>query len=174
MASEQMRTLKALRMAIQMEIDGKEYYLKISQQASSKMGENLLRSLSKAEDSHRQKFIDIYGATRDKNKWPNITLKPTAKNMSTVFSKATKKTAGTETLPEEADAVIIAMKMENQTVDFYTKQAAKAQGETEKRFYDTITSEEREHHKVLQDYFEFLKDPTGFFVRTEHHSLDGG
>lgn len=174
MATEQAKTLKALRIAVKMEIDGKEYYLKTSQTSSSTMGEKLLRSLSKAEDAHRQKFIDIYEAIRDKKAWPRTNLKSSAKSLQTIFAKATKRTASARTLEGELDAVKLAMKMENKTLDFYTSQAAKATGETEKSFYKTIAAEEREHHMVLQNYYEFLKDPAGWFVKTEHPSLDGG
>jgi len=82
--------------------------------------------------------------------------------------------AGTKPLGAELDAVKVAMKMENKTLDFYTKQAAKATGDTEKSFYKAIAAEEREHHMVLENYYEFLKDPAGYFVKTEHPSLDGG
>ena len=174
MVTEQDKTLKALRTAVQMEIDGKEYYLKTSQTSSSKMGEKLLRSMSKAEDAHRQKFIDIYEAIRDKKAWPKTNLKPAARSLKTIFATATKRTANTKTLDGELDAVKIAMKMENKTLDFYTSQAAKATGETEKSFYMTIAAEEREHHMVLENYYEFLKDPAGYFNKTEHPSLDGG
>ena len=176
MITEQEKTLKALRIAVQMEIDGKEYYLKTSQTSGSKMGEKLLHSLSKAEDAHRQKFIDMYEAVRDKKAWPRTVLKPgTPKSLRTIFATATRKMASnTKPLAGELDAVQIAMKMENKTFDFYTSQAAKATGSTEKSFYQSIAAEEREHHTVLQNYYEFLKDPTGWFVKSEHPSLDGG
>src|SRR4030067_36082 len=137
MATEQAKTLQALRIAVKMEIDGKEYYLKTSQTASSKMGEKLLRSMSQAEDAHRKKFIDIYEAIRDKKAWPRTALKPAAhKNLNTIFATATRRmAAGTKPLGAELDAVKVAMKMENKTLDFYTKQAAKATGDTEKSFY---------------------------------------
>ena len=174
MATDQERTLKALRIAVKMEIDGKEYYLKTSQTSSSKMGEKLLRSMSKAEDAHRRKFIDIYEAIRDKKIWPRIDLKPdAAKSLKTIFATATKRTANTKPLKGELDAVQIAMKMENKTLDFYTSQAAKATSDTEKSFYKAIAAEEREHHMVLQNYYEFLKDPAGWFVKSEHTSMDG-
>ena len=176
MATEQAKTLQALRIAVKMEIDGKEYYLKTSQTASSKMGEKLLRSMSQAEDAHRKKFIDIYEAIRDKKAWPRTALKPAAhKNLNTIFATATRRiAAGTKPLGAELDAVKVAMKMENKTLDFYTKQAAKATGDTEKSFYKAIAAEEREHHMVLENYYEFLKDPAGYFIKTEHPSLDGG
>jgi rubrerythrin len=78
MATDQKKTLEALRMAVQMEIDGKEYYLKCSQATSNKMGAKLLRNLSKAEDVHRETFIKIYESIRDKNAWPKATLKANA------------------------------------------------------------------------------------------------
>ena len=174
MATEQKKTLDALRVAVKMEIDGKEYYLKTSQTSSSKMGAKLLRSMSEAEDAHRQKFIDIYSAIRDKKTWPKTALKPPAhKNLKTIFAAATSRTAHTKPLSDELDAVKIAMKMENKTLDFYLSQATKATSDTEKSFYKAIAAEEREHHMVLENYYDFLKDPAGWFVKSEHTSLDG-
>jgi hypothetical protein len=37
-----------------------------------------------------------------------------------------------------------------------------------------VAAEEREHHLILLDYYEYLKDPAGWFVKKEHPSLDGG
>jgi rubrerythrin len=176
MATDQQKTLEGLRMAVQMEIDGKEYYLKTSQNTSNKMGAKLLHSLSKAEDVHREKFIKIYESIRDKNAWPKTTLRANAgKTLHTVFSAATQRMADkTKPLAEELDAVQTAMKMENKTLDYYTKQAAKASSEIEKSFYKAIANEEREHHLILLSYYEFLSDPTGWFTKAEHHSIDGG
>ena len=44
----------------------------------------------------------------------------------------------------------------------------------EKEYYEAVAAQEREHHRVLADYQEFLKNPAGFFVKKEHPSLDGG
>ncbi|MBI2850606.1 MAG: ferritin family protein [Chloroflexi bacterium] len=176
MATDQQKTLEALRIAVQMEIDGKEFYLRSSQNTSNKMGEKLLRSLSKAEDVHRQKFIQIYESIRDKNAWPKTTLRASAgKGLKTVFATATKRMASS-TKPQagEIDAVQTAMKMENKTFDFYKERESKAAGETERSFFRTIAAEEREHHLALLNYYEFLADPTGWFIKSEHHSIDGG
>lgn len=176
MATEQEKTLKALRTAVQMEIDGKEYYIRTSQACTNKLGAKLLRSLSQAEDAHRQKFIDLYGVIRDKKSWPRTDLKPGAgKSLENVFSTATRKMAdATKPLASELDALQTAMKMENKTVDFYGSQLARATSDTEKGFYKAIIAEEREHHMVLQSYYEFLQDPSGWFLRSERQSVDGG
>ena len=62
MVSERDKTLEGLRIAVQMEIDGKEFYLKASRASSNDMGRKLLESLSIEEDGHRQKFEKIYQA----------------------------------------------------------------------------------------------------------------
>ena len=64
MVTEQDKTLEALQIAIQMEIDGKEYYLKASQESSNELGKKLLQSLAAEEDIHRQKFEEIFNAIR--------------------------------------------------------------------------------------------------------------
>ena len=52
-SSEQDRTTKALQAAIQIEIDGKAYYLKASQQSGNELGKKLLKTLEAEEDTHR-------------------------------------------------------------------------------------------------------------------------
>ncbi|MCK5576747.1 MAG: hypothetical protein KAI14_00375, partial [Dehalococcoidales bacterium] len=55
MANKSGRIIQALKIAIQMEIDGKAYYLKASQESSNELGKKLLESLATEEDTHRQK-----------------------------------------------------------------------------------------------------------------------
>ena len=176
MVTEQDKTLKALQIAIQMEIDGKEYYLKASQESSSELGKKLLAALAAEEDIHRQKFGLIYDALRNTRKWPEAEFQPdSGKGLRTIFAKATKEMGSNIKAPAtELDAVKTAMDMENKTYDFYKNQGENATYDAERDFYETLAAEEREHYLVLLDYYEYLKDPAGWFVKREHPSLDGG
>jgi len=176
MATEQNKTLKALQIAIQMEIDGKEYYLKASQESSNELGKKLLESLASEEDTHRQKFEEIYSAIRSKKAWPATDFQPDGgKRLRTIFTRATKEIGPSiKSLATELDTIQTAMDLENKTYDFYKSQGGNATYDTERGFYETLAAEEREHHLVLLDYYEYLKDPAGWFVRKEHPSLDGG
>jgi rubrerythrin len=64
--------------------------------------------------------------------------------------------------------------MENKTLDYYLAQASKAASPLEKQFYAAVAAQERVHHALLLDYFEFLEDPAQWFTMKEHQSLDGG
>ena len=176
MEGEQDKTLEGLKIAVQMEIDGKEYYLKASQKSSNELGKRLLASLASEEDVHRQEFERIYDAIRSKKAWPITDFQPDGgKRLRTIFAKATEEmVSNIKPLATELDAIQTAMDMENKTCDFYKSHGGNATYDAERDFYETLAAEEREHHLVLLDYYEYLRDPAGWFVSKEHPSLDGG
>jgi rubrerythrin len=173
---EQDRTIKALEKGIKMEIDGKEFYLKASASTGSELGKKLLQSLAAEEDIHRKEFEQIYENMRKKQGWPRTELHTDGgAALRTVFADAINSLKpGVKAIPEELDAVKTAMAMENETYDFYKEQAKTAAYDIEKSFYEALAGQESEHHRLLLDYYEFLKDPEAWFVQKEHHSLDGG
>ncbi len=175
MATEHDKTLETLQIAIQMELDGKEYYLKASLESSNELGKKLLQSLAAEEDIHRQKFGEIYNAIRNKKVWPITDFQPDGgKELRTLFARAIEEMSSTmRAATTELDAIQTAMEMENKTYDFYKSQGKNASYDAEKDFYGALAAQEREHHMVLLDYYEYLKDPAGWFVKKEHPSLDG-
>ena len=174
--SEQDRTLKALQTAIQMEIDGKEYYLKASQQSGNELGKKLLEKLAAEEDIHRQKFEEIYKAIRKEKDWPQTDFQPDGgRKLRTIFAQASGQMGSRAGAPDsELDTIKTAMDMENETHDFYKQQEQAATYAAEREFYQALAAQEKEHHLILLDYYEYLKDPAAWFVEKEHHSLDGG
>jgi len=176
MVSEQDRTLEALKYAIQMEIDGKEFYLKASRESGNDLGKELLQSLAAEEDIHRKKFEQIYEAIRNKKAWPEVDFQPDGgRGLRTIFATATEEmNSNAKTPATELDAVQKAMAMENKSYDFYESQNKKATHDAEREFYKALASQEKEHHLILLDYYEYLKDPAAWFVEKEHPSLDGG
>lgn len=159
-----------------MEIDGKEYYLKASQESSSELGKKLLASLAAEEDIHRQKFEEIYNTLRSKKAWPRTDFQPDqGKRLRTILAKAAQEISSNIKAPTtELDAIQTAMDMENKTYDFYRSQGRNATYDVERDYYRTLAAEERSHYLVLLDYREYLSDPAGWFVTQEHPSLDGG
>ncbi len=176
MVTEQGKTLEALQIAIQMEIDGKRSYLKASQKSSNELGKKLLQSLAAEEDIHRQKFEERYNAIRNKKTWPETNFQPDGgKRLRTILATA-KEEAGSHINAHatELDAVQTAVDMEGKTYDFYRSRGKKATYEAERDFYEALAAEEVEHRLVLLDYYEYLKDPAAWFVSKEHPSPDGG
>ena len=176
MAGEQDKTVEALQIALQMEINGKEYYLKASRESSNELGKKLLQSLAAEEDIHRQEFEEIYKAIRKQKAWPRVVLqRDRGKALRTILAGVIEEIGPDVKAPAfELDTIQIALDMENKTHDFYKSQGKKATYDAEREFYQSLAVEEREHHLILLDYYEYLKDPAGWFVQKEHPSLDGG
>jgi len=176
MAAEQDKIPEALKTAIQMEIDGKEFYLKASQASHNELGKKLLKSLAAEEDLHRQKFQEIYNTISAKKDWPSTGFRPDhGQGLRTIFARALEDMdANVKSIPTELDAIQTAMTLENKTYDFYKSQSEMATYDAERDFYEALAAQESEHHRILLDYYEFLKDPAAWFVQKEHPSLDGG
>lgn len=176
MEDEQAKTLEALQFAIQMEVDGKEYYQKASQGSANKLGKDLFQWLAAEEDKHRQKFEEIYRAIKNKKSWSEIDIQPTrGERLGTLFSKALETVdPNIKDVTTELYAIDKAMDMENKTHSFYKLQGEKAAYDAENKFFESLAAEERGHYLVLVDYREYLIDPAGWLRTIEHHSLDGG
>ena len=176
MEGERNKTLEAVQFAIQMEIDGKEYYQKASRESGNKVGKELFEWLAAEEDKHRQRFEDIYNAIKKQKAWPEVNIQPRkGEILNTLFSEA-MRVAGTQVkaASAELDAIAKAMDMETKTENFYKSQGGEAVYDAERKLYMSLAAEERGHYLALVDYREYLVDPAGWFRKAEHHSLDGG
>jgi len=176
MTTGQEKTTQALKYCIQMEIDGKEFYLKACKYSTSELGKKLLASLAQQEDFHRQKFEEIFAKIGKSNKWPAVIFQPDAgKVLKTIFAEATAHSATqAKAAKTELEAVEKAMQMEDKSYDLYNQRFEQAAKGAEKDFYEKIAGEERGHKLILLDYYEYMKDPGGWYVKAEHPSLDGG
>lgn len=176
MKEEQSQTLEAIKFAIQMEIDGKEYYRKVSRQSDNKVGGELFDWLAAEEDKHRRIFAGIYNAIRKQKAWPEVGIQPRkGPILDTVFSREMKAAVPTvKATNAELNSIAKAMEMENRTREFYNDRQQKAAYDAEKKLYLALAAEEEGHYLTLVDYREYLIDPAGYFRKAEHHSLDGG
>jgi rubrerythrin len=176
MEREQSGTIKAVQFAIQMEIDGKEYYQRASQKSDNRVGKEFFEWLAAEEDKHRQRFEAIYSSLKSGKAWPDVDIQPRRGDILNTFFSEAMRAAGPTVKPAstELDTIAKAMEMENKTEKFYSSQGKEATYDAEKKLYTSLAAEERGHYLTLVDYREYLIDPAGWFRKVEHHSLDGG
>jgi len=176
MDTEQKRVIDALHAAMALEDDGKQCYIDGAQRASNEVGRKLLASLAAEEAGHRRHLEEIYESIRAKKGWPKLRLEPETGERLRDLLVTTCERAGVNVGGGDGDfeAIQAAIEKEKQSYDFYTRHSRQATYPAEREFYREVASEEREHELVLLDYYEYLKDPAGFFTKLERHSLDGG
>jgi rubrerythrin len=176
MENEQARTLEVLRLAVQMEVDGKEFYQKASRKSNNKLAKELFHQLANEEDVHRKKFEEIYKALKRGRKWPDVEPQlEKGKKIKSLFSEATRTLGSKFKVAEsELEAIRTAMDMEVRSYNLYHSRSKETSLPVEKHFYETLAGEERGHHLALVGSYEYLSDPAGWFTQKEHWSLDGG
>ena len=175
MEIEQNKTLEALRIAIELEKDGRECYMQASQDSGNDVGRKIFGSMAHDEDLHRKKFEEIFNDMRQNKGWPLIDPHlDNSRKLHEIFDEAcTAAGVNVKAAGLEFDAINTAIQKEKTSYDFYKKQSHNATYDTERAFYEAVAAEEMQHELVLTDYLEYLTDPVDWFTRVEHHSLDG-
>jgi len=175
MEDKQARTTKVLELAVQMEVDGKEFYQKASRKSSNRLAKELFHQLANEEDVHRRRFEEVYKAIRKGKNWPDVEpASEKGRKLKSLFSEATKALGSKSKVAEsELEAIKTAMDMEIRSYNLYHSRSKETTLPAEKRFYETLAGEERGHHLALVGSYEYLSDPAGWFTQKEHWSLDG-
>jgi len=165
-----------LQDAIQMEVDGKEFYQQASRRSSNRLARELFQRLADEEDDHQKKFQQIYEALKEGQDWPDV--KPPSekgKRLKSIFAEATKELGSKIKVSQsELDTIKTAMDMENKTYDFYHSRSEQSTFPVEKQFYQALAADERGHYLALLDSYEYLTDPVGWFTVKERWTLEGG
>jgi rubrerythrin len=143
MPTEQEKVISALKFAIQMEIDGKVFYLKAGQESGNELGRKLLESLAKEEDYHRRKFEQIYGNISHSSAFAMVDFQPDGgRTLRTIFARELEKPASRiKVMKTEPDAIQRAMEMEDKSYDFYHARSEQAGPGPEKDFYEAVAAE---------------------------------
>lgn len=175
MNQEPEKSAQALQTALQMEIDGREFYHKSGVKSTSPLARKLFQYLAEIEDIHYQTIKEIYEMITSKKEWPEKeTVFEHEKSLRTVFKEAVKEMGkDTKGTSSEIEAITTAMKMEDQSYSFYRSRSEEPVSPTEKAFYQALTAEERGHYLTLVDSHDYLSDPQGWFAKSEHWGLDG-
>lgn len=172
MQEERQNTVDALRTAMRMEIEGKEFYTRASEAAGNEAGKKLFLQLAAEEDSHRVVFTRIFEEVTGNRGWPETELSLDGGSaLRSIFGHAIQDIQTMKTR-SELDAVVKARELESRTYDFYTSRSRLAGDSAEGRLYQRIAEQEQQHSLVLADYYEYLNNPAGWFVKKEHPSLD--
>ena len=168
--------MEPLEIAIQMEREGKEFYQAASEKSATGLGKALFSQLAVEEDHHAAIARRIHDALKKGEGHPEVELTfDQGRQLKSIFAQAQKEMeAGKHVAQTDTDAIETALSMEEKSRKYYEEQSSRAVNDFEREFFRLLKAEERGHYLSLADYREYLADPTGYFSRTEHISLDGG
>jgi rubrerythrin len=148
-----------------MELDGKEFYLRMGKDSVNVRGRELFHRLADEEDIHRGDFKMIYEVISNNKSWPDMTVKHKSEALQTIFSQALDEIDREIAAPQtEFEAIELAIEMETKSIQFYEDQSEEAKYNKERKFYQALVDEEQKHKKALIDYKRYISDPAGWVV----------
>ncbi|GAB4189867.1 MAG: hypothetical protein Kow00108_25760 [Calditrichia bacterium] len=177
--SDKQKNLEALKLAIQTEQEGKEFYSEAAKSAKTQLARETMESLARDEDFHIlaiQKFYDTF----DKDEtWPDIEEVFTADQLKgedtkTIFTSALKKSR--EEALKLADDIAVyerAFEFEKGGSDLYRRLRDESTDDNQRKFFDFLYEMEREHADILERSLRFLRDPDRFYQDEESWMFEG-
>jgi rubrerythrin len=163
----------ALKQAIEMEEEGKRFYLQSAAKVKSALARNIFKELAAAEDYHITVIKEIYDKMvngKPLTEWITETHAP--HRLDKVFKESLIEKA--QASEDDLDALRFGLEREEKSISYYEALAGETESPFEKRFYLTISYEERGHYLRLVDAVQYLKDPAGWYYVSERDMVDGG
>ncbi len=166
--------LKALKDAIQMEVDGRQFYLEAAKKVKNEGVRHILDYLAESEVYHIKKFNEIYQSLEKDPAWTEklAEFKPPKSEPYACVMAMTETGQGTGG-KDDLEALKTGLKMEQCAIDYYTKLAKETPGPLARRFFMSLAHEERGHYLMLMDMHNYLTDPADWFYVTEMSMVDG-
>jgi len=156
-----------LDLAIKTEKDGIEFYTKAANDTDDALAKKMFLSFVEDEKRHLeilQKIsCDEYVCIADiENYSPKENLKTIFSEMSDEDKKESVKAAS------DIDALQVAMDMERKGYDQYMNAAKAADDEEQKKIYEKMAGEEKEHYELLEEAKSYLEDTGNWYMWYEH------
>ncbi|MBW1990694.1 MAG: ferritin family protein [Deltaproteobacteria bacterium] len=166
--------LKALKDAIQMEVDGRQFYLEAAKKVSNEGVRQILEYLAESEVYHIQKFQEIYENLQKENHWTEelAEFKPPKSEPYVCVLAMTRAGEGTGG-KDDLEALRTGIRMEECAIDYYTKLARETNVPLARRFFISLAHEERGHYMMLLDLHNYLSDPEDWFYVKQMSHVDG-
>ena len=164
---------EALKRAIKMEKEGKKFYLQSAGKAKSRLAKQLFQQLAREEDKHAQRIEEVYKNLLTEGslgQWVTGVNEPS--RLEKVFRTSLVKKAVVQ--GSEIKALNFALGLEDKSVKLYEGLAQKTRELPEKRFYLTLSQEERGHYLKILDSIEYLTDPEEWNRMKGGANVDGG
>lgn len=162
-----------LQQAIQMEKDGREFYLRAASNVESPAVRMIFEELARQEDFHIQKIGEIFTAiqkTQTLREWVTCVIENS--KLGEFFGERSAGQA--KASASDIGALNFALQIEEKSVKYYDDLAAQTQDKHEKRFYLALSQEERGHYLRIMDSIEWLSDPEGWNYLKGRGMADGG
>jgi len=166
---------RVIEQAMQMEIDGRKFYLETAERTRDPLGKMMFESIAHDEEIH---FETLSKVAKEKNLRAASLIRPSrpARDRFESLSKTVRLSSreGVHGDPGDLEALDFAMQVERKGYRLYKNAAGAVDDPEAKKLCEWLAFEENEHFKILRNTYDYLSKPIDYFTWTEGSMLDGG
>ena len=167
--------LSALEVALGNETKERDFYLRNAERTQNPLGKAMFKRIAEDELEHYERLKGLHVKWAAQDKWPEtVPLTVNNTNIRDILANTLKnidKSAPADS--GDLEAIKTAADFEQKGVIFYRDLAAASMDTRERDFFTLLSMIEYEHFLSLRDAEEYFEDPTSWFIKAEHHVLDG-
>jgi len=157
--------LEILKQAMQVEQEGREFYLKAAETTQDEKGQQMFRTLASDEKNHFDLLQRQYNALKQDERWiefPEIkkTQLDWDKPLFPKGKEALEKAATAKS--SDLDALLFGLDIENRSYDFYRRAAVETTDALGKAMFEFLAGEERSHFDILMMRYQYLAGSVGW------------
>ncbi|MEM4347941.1 MAG: ferritin family protein [Candidatus Altiarchaeota archaeon] len=151
---------KILKKALELEVNGYEFYNKCSELTDSKEAKEMFSFLAKEEQRHYEKIEEIYMENFKGDYFTyerNLLSETRNANFEKIFSLGNLKEKA-----DIIDALNLGIKAEKDSIELYNNLSESFEDKNLKELFEKLAGEEKKHLIILEEEKEFITD-TGAF-----------
>ncbi len=157
--------LAILKRAMQIEQEGREFYLKAAQTTQDEKGQETFRALANDEQNHLRLIQKQYNALTSQGKWVSSPeIKPMRIDLDKPLFPEGKEALDKAVTAKSSgfDALLFGLGIETKSFDMYRRAAVETADALGKAMFEFLAGEEKGHFDILMMRYEYLAGPIGW------------
>ena len=172
MASDEMTSAGAIKMAIQLEKDGMNYFTEAAQKTTSESGKKIFHTLAREEAVHLETFQKMFDSLDSIQDWRELIKEMPLERTAPLFEHRTSVDDSVKPAAGELEALKTAMDHERAAIQFFEREAVIAKDPTVKQVFEFVKGQEEYHYDLLQAEYDSVAG-TGFWFDIPEFRMDG-
>lgn len=161
----------AIKEAIKLEINGKNFFTHAAEITHNKLGRKMFQRLADEEVKHLEIFSKLFTSVLKEKDWKKYVRGEELKGKSSLIEELASRMKKAEG-KSDIEALSIGMQLEEQAIEYFQKSAEEVDDPQAREIFLNICEEEKFHYDLLQSQRDSLTH-SGFWLDSAEFRMDG-
>lgn len=161
---------EVIKAAVQLERDGREFYLDLAKRASNRLSRRMFESLADDETRHIEWIENLSPGAKN----AEAANRDIYGRLCHIFQEVPETEKQKAASQDDIKAVNLAVDMEEKSRLAYHRWMSESQSEEVRHLCKVLADAERFHRELLENTIEYLQRSGDWFMQEERWIFDGG